>query len=177
MLGGGLLNLKTAFALLERNLDVTLIVRSPDVLSRLMEPQDAALIREALDYAGRNGVKAHRDIKPGNIFCADSGYKVGDFGIARRCRMGGPTGDLSLLAGAGTPGYMAPEQVLAPSTVDWRADLFSLSIVLYEALSGKKPFRGVRLDYDPDDDPTTARKILEAMYENPPPLRETSTSG
>ncbi len=52
MLGGGLLNLKTAFALLERNLDVTLIVRSPEVLSQLMEPQDAALIRDALNNAG-----------------------------------------------------------------------------------------------------------------------------
>jgi nitrite reductase (NADH) large subunit len=52
MLGGGLLNLKTAFALLERGLKVTLVVYSPEVLSRLMEPEDAFLIREALDSAG-----------------------------------------------------------------------------------------------------------------------------
>jgi NAD(P)H-nitrite reductase large subunit len=52
MLGGGLSNLKTAFALLEHNLDVTLIVRSPEVLSQLMEPRDAALIRDALINAG-----------------------------------------------------------------------------------------------------------------------------
>ena len=52
MLGGGLLNLKTAFALLERNLDVTLVVRSPEVLSQLMEPDDATLIRDALNRAG-----------------------------------------------------------------------------------------------------------------------------
>jgi len=52
MLGGGLLNLKAAFALLERGLKVTLIVYSPEVLSRLMEPEDAFLIRKALDRAG-----------------------------------------------------------------------------------------------------------------------------
>ena len=52
MLGGGLLNLKAAFALLERNIKVTLVVNSPEVLSQLMEPQDAHLIRQALDDAG-----------------------------------------------------------------------------------------------------------------------------
>jgi NAD(P)H-nitrite reductase large subunit len=52
MLGGGLLNLKAAFALLERGVKVTLAVYSPEVLSQLMEPDDATLIRRALDDAG-----------------------------------------------------------------------------------------------------------------------------
>ena len=52
MLGGGLLNLKAAFALLERGLGVTLVVHSPEVLSQLMEPDDAVLIRNALNNAG-----------------------------------------------------------------------------------------------------------------------------
>ena len=52
MLGGGLLNLKAAFALLERGVKVTLVVYSPEVLSQLMEPEDATLIRKALDDAG-----------------------------------------------------------------------------------------------------------------------------
>lgn len=52
MLGGGLINLKTAFALLERGLEVTLIIQSPEVLSQLMEPNDATLIRDALIRAG-----------------------------------------------------------------------------------------------------------------------------
>jgi nitrite reductase (NADH) large subunit len=52
MLGGGLLNLKAAFALLERGIRVTLVVYSPEVLSQLMEPADAFLIRRALDQAG-----------------------------------------------------------------------------------------------------------------------------
>lgn len=52
MLGGGLLNLKAAFALLERKIAVTLVVRSPEILSQLMEPADAMLIRQALKRAG-----------------------------------------------------------------------------------------------------------------------------
>jgi NAD(P)H-nitrite reductase large subunit len=52
LLGGGLLNLKVAFALLELKIKVTLVVFSPEVLSRLMDPEDAALIRKALDDAG-----------------------------------------------------------------------------------------------------------------------------
>lgn len=52
MLGGGLVNLKAAFALLERGVKVTLVVYSPEVLSQLMEPEDAWLIRKALDKAG-----------------------------------------------------------------------------------------------------------------------------
>jgi nitrite reductase (NADH) large subunit len=52
MLGGGLLNLKAAFAFLESGIEVTLVVHSPEVLSRLMEPTDAYLIRQALDHAG-----------------------------------------------------------------------------------------------------------------------------
>ena len=54
MLGGGLLNLKAAFAFLERKLDVTLVVYSPEILSQLMEPDDAGLIRDALNTAGLN---------------------------------------------------------------------------------------------------------------------------
>ena len=61
MLGGGLLNLKTAFALLKRKIKVTLVVYSPEVLSQLMEPEDAALIRASLEDAGlaiKTGVSA-----------------------------------------------------------------------------------------------------------------------
>jgi hypothetical protein len=128
-------------------------------------------VAEALDYARGQGVKAHRDIKPGNIFCADSGYKVGDFGIARRAKVADLKGAQTLLAGAGTPGYMAPEQILAPSTVDWRADLFALAVVLHEALTGSKLFRGVRIESEPGEDPGAARAIIEAAYTRSVPLR------
>ena len=66
MLGGGMLNLKGAFALLERGLRVTMVVQSPQVLSQLMEPEDTRLIREALNAAGlviRTGASARRILR------------------------------------------------------------------------------------------------------------------
>lgn len=69
MLGGGILNLKASFAFLERGLKVTLIVQSPQVLSQLMEPDDAALVRDALNKAGleiKTGVAARRILSGGN---------------------------------------------------------------------------------------------------------------
>ena len=83
MLGGGLLNLKAAFALLERDLEVTLIVRSPEVLSQLMEPEDATLIRDALNDAGlkiRTGLSAKKILTNGSGVCAvslDDGSELG----------------------------------------------------------------------------------------------------
>jgi len=83
MLGGGLLNLKAAFALLERRLKVTLIVRSPEVLSQLMEPADATLIRNALDHAGlkiKTGLSARRIISNGSgvgSVALDDGSEIG----------------------------------------------------------------------------------------------------
>jgi len=96
--------------------------------------RDVAL---ALNYAHERGV-IHRDIKPANIRISSAGHvKVTDFGIAR-------LSDLSCTyAGTilGTPNYMSPEQI-SGEIVDGRADLFSLGIVLYELLTGYKPFKG-----------------------------------
>jgi len=96
-----------------------------------------ASVASALDYAHERGV-VHRDIKPANIMLLkDGGVKVTDFGIARL------TGSASTHTGTilGTPSYMSPEQV-AGEKVDGPSDLFSLGAVLYELLSGEKPFRG-----------------------------------
>ena len=92
---------------------------------------------EALEYAHEQGV-IHRDIKPANIIIMSNGkLKVADFGIAHL--------DSSKLThvGAimGTPGYMAPEQY-GSAAVDQRADLFSAGVVLYQLLTGSKPFTG-----------------------------------
>jgi serine/threonine protein kinase len=94
----------------------------------------------ALDVAHRAGV-VHRDIKPGNLLLTpDSSVKVGDFGIAKAAET--QPGDLTATGQViGTPAYLAPERLEGrPATA--RSDLYSLGVVLYEALSGAKPYSG-----------------------------------
>jgi serine/threonine-protein kinase len=99
-----------------------------------------ASVADALEYAHSNEV-VHRDIKPDNIILLDGGQvKVADFGIARV--MSASETQTGVLLG--TPSYMSPEQVEG-ARVDGRSDLFSLGIVMYEMLSGEKPFKGDNL--------------------------------
>ena len=100
---------------------------------------------DALIAAHANGV-VHRDLKPENVIIVrrpeGSLLKVLDFGLAKQFDADGETEGLSL-AGAvmGTPGYMSPEQ-LAGRSVDHRADVFAVAVMVWEALSGRKPFDG-----------------------------------
>ncbi|MCP5267545.1 MAG: protein kinase [Zoogloeaceae bacterium] len=96
-----------------------------------------AQLLEAIGHAHANGI-VHRDIKPANIFLLKDGrLKVGDFGIARM--------ESSNLTQAGTvlgtPAYMSPEQFMG-QTIDSRSDLFSAGVILYQFLTGEKPFTG-----------------------------------
>ncbi|MBI2308246.1 MAG: serine/threonine protein kinase [Rhodocyclales bacterium] len=92
---------------------------------------------EAIGHAHAHGI-VHRDIKPANVFLlADGRIKVGDFGIAR-LESSNLTQAGSVL---GTPAYMSPEQFMG-QTIDGRSDLFSAGVILYQFLTGEKPFIG-----------------------------------
>lgn len=96
-----------------------------------------AQLLDALHYAHEEGVW-HRDIKPANIIIMNNGkLKIADFGIAR-IESSNLTQTGALM---GTPGYMAPEQYSGLS-VDWRADIFSAGVVMYQLLTGSRPFTG-----------------------------------
>jgi eukaryotic-like serine/threonine-protein kinase len=113
-------------------------------------PEVASIIAQAgkaLGKAHAAGI-VHRDIKPDNIFLAESDgdvfVKVLDFGIAKRVQ-GDAMHMTSTGAMVGTPYYMSPEQVLSAKDVEPRSDLWSLGVVAYHALTGTLPFRAETL--------------------------------
>src|SRR5438270_3396525 len=113
-----------------------------------------------LDYAHSHGV-IHRDVKPANIMCLPGGQvKIMDFGIAK-------SGAGLTTAGQvlGTPTYMSPEQVRGKA-LDGRSDLFSFGVILYEMVTGEKPFTGENV--------TTI--IYKIMNEEPVPPRDLDAS-
>jgi tRNA A-37 threonylcarbamoyl transferase component Bud32/mono/diheme cytochrome c family protein len=109
-----------------------------------MPAVDAAALVEtlarAIDAAHRRGI-IHRDLKPSNvIFTTDGVPKITDFGLAKRLDA---TAHTQTGAVVGTPGYMAPEQAAGRAKdVGPQADVYALGAVLYEALTGRPPFRG-----------------------------------
>src|SRR6266571_5535584 len=107
-------------------------------------------IAKGLAAAHEKGI-VHRDLKPENIFVLrDERVKILDFGLAKQSRVAASTADGATLTSAnatmtgvvlGTVGFMAPEQVRA-QPIDHRADIFSFGAILYEAVTGKRAFKG-----------------------------------
>jgi hypothetical protein len=139
---------------------------------RIPGPQVARLLKSlasALDYAHGQGV-IHRDIKPGNILFHSKTKDISldqplpddvdviltDFGLVRIAHSSTETASGVI---SGTPAYMAPEQARGDK-VDYRADIYSLGVVLYEMLAGRVPFEG----------DSTLTVIYKNINDPPPPI-------
>jgi serine/threonine protein kinase len=121
----------------------------------------------ALSFAHEKGV-IHRDIKPANILISKKGeVKLTDFGIAhdKAIDTDGLTKEGMTL---GTPSYMAPEQFRDAGSVDGRADVYSAGVLLYECLTGRKPFAGSSL-------PELLERIRKSKYERLRKIRPESS--
>jgi serine/threonine-protein kinase len=138
-----------------------LLAGQPD--RRLPGPTAAAIagqLASALAAAHAAGI-VHRDLKPENVMVLPDGrVKLLDFGLARRLDAQALTEEGMAI---GTAAYMAPEQLEGQRT-GTAADLWALGVVLYEMLTGRKPFGGER-----------AGMVHSILYEEPPPLREART--
>jgi hypothetical protein len=127
-----------------------------DVKMSLAQKLDVVIqLCDGLGYAHEQGI-VHRDVKPGNVRVLEDGtVKILDFGIAKFAQSSVTQSGMIM----GTPSYMAPEQIMG-KPVDGRADLFSVGVLMYELLSGQKPFTG--------ESPTTV--VYQIIHVEPPPV-------
>ena len=142
-----------------RSLQTLIDAHQPFPLSRVLKLMEQ--VCSALDFAHQHNV-VHRDIKPANLMLtADDTVKITDFGTAKILQFG--TAQTAHVMG--TPSYMSPEQVKG-KPVDGRSDIFSLGVILYELMTGEKPFPGQNI--------TTV--IYKIINEEPIPPRSLDSS-
>ena len=144
--------------------------------TKLRDDQTGHLMKSlagGIDYAHAQGI-IHRDIKPANILLHNKSGEfsehatltretepiITDFGLVRIAHSGTQTASGLV---SGTPAYMSPEQARA-GKVDYRSDIYSLGVVLYELLAGRVPFEG----------DTSMEVILKHIHEPPPPIENVS---
>jgi eukaryotic-like serine/threonine-protein kinase len=128
----------------------------------------AAQIAAGLARAHADGV-VHRDLKPANVMLTSDGLvKLLDFSLAQHVELGNASHTTLTIEGeiVGTPSYMSPEQARGLQ-VDARSDIFSFGCVLYEMLSGRRPFGR----------PTSVESMAAVVKEDPPPLPDTIAPG
>ncbi|UGT41171.1 serine/threonine protein kinase [Nocardia yamanashiensis] len=142
--------------------DLATLLNTDGALTPAAAVSCIAQVAAALDAAHRAGL-VHRDVKPSNILTAPDGFAyLIDFGIARG---EGDAGLTTAGAAIGTFAYMAPER-LDHGDYDGRADVYSLACVLYECMTGSKPFPG-----------TSVERQIAAHLSTPPPRPSASSVG
>ncbi|MBK5257645.1 MAG: serine/threonine-protein kinase PknK, partial [Vicinamibacteria bacterium] len=121
----------------------------------------ALQITEALEAAWEKGI-VHRDVKPANVLIDARGRaRVGDFGLAKAVVAAADTALTREGLIVGTADYLSPEQARGES-VDFRSDIYSLGVLLYEMLGGVRPFGGA----------TPIAIVAHHLHTQPPPLRD-----
>lgn len=162
----GLYNTLDFAFLLERFIDGPSLKDIIKKKSNPMQIKEALIyikaLSSALGYAHTNGV-VHCDIKPGNVMLDQGGnIYLTDFGVARHADSAKTT-----IGSAGTPAYMPPEQIMGDAVTP-ATDIYSLGTMLFEMLTGKRPFRGQEIGTEKSG-ATLHEKIRYAQLHTPAP--------